>query len=201
MASARLKGQTFSFGNDRRSNLGVWTRALEADASCSVTTNAPLPPSPPPPPPPLPLPRPVLLMRAAWRTCVCWVGDRDTRCGSADEDFEAMVKAPLLIGSGSSMSTVAAHAARWPRVAVMPDTVDRSNSSVFPSKARLPLRKVRRTAGRGSPPDRLRAGRPSGKSLRPPPLRRGSGNRQHRALRYGRQGSRRQRCWRRILTS
>jgi hypothetical protein len=63
------------------------------------------------------------------------------RCGSADEDFEAMVKAPLLIGSGSSMSTVAAHAARWPRVAVMPDTVDRSNSSVFPSKARLPLRK------------------------------------------------------------
>ncbi|MEC7001815.1 MAG: hypothetical protein VXX04_08250, partial [Actinomycetota bacterium] len=40
MASARLKGQTFSFGNDRRSNLGVWTRALEADASCSVTTTA-----------------------------------------------------------------------------------------------------------------------------------------------------------------
>ncbi|MGB1142523.1 MAG: hypothetical protein ACPG1A_16610, partial [Halioglobus sp.] len=40
MASARLKGQTFSFGNDRRSSLGVWTRALETDASCSVTTNA-----------------------------------------------------------------------------------------------------------------------------------------------------------------
>ena len=47
---------------------------------------------------------------------------------------------PLLIGSGSSMST-------WPRMRhaghASPScrTVDRSNSSVFPSKARLPLRK------------------------------------------------------------
>ena len=40
MASGRLKGQSFSFGNDRRSVLSVWTRALEADAFCSVRTNA-----------------------------------------------------------------------------------------------------------------------------------------------------------------
>jgi hypothetical protein len=39
MASGRLKGRTFSFGNDRRTAIGLWTRALEADATCTVTTN------------------------------------------------------------------------------------------------------------------------------------------------------------------
>jgi hypothetical protein len=39
MASGRLKGRTFSFGNDRRSAIGLWTRALEADATCTATTN------------------------------------------------------------------------------------------------------------------------------------------------------------------
>ena len=62
-------------------------------------------------------------------------------CRSADEDFEVMVNAPLLIGSGSSMSTVAAHAARWPRVAVVPDTSERITGDGFPSVGRLPPRK------------------------------------------------------------
>jgi hypothetical protein len=40
MASGRLKGRSFSFGNDRRSALGIWTRALETEATCTVTTSA-----------------------------------------------------------------------------------------------------------------------------------------------------------------
>eukprot|EP01046_Picozoa_sp_COSAG06_P053352 COSAG06_NODE_9202_length_1960_cov_0.943041_1_plen_629_part_10 len=40
MASGRLKGRTFSFGNDRRAALGLWARAMDADASCTITTNA-----------------------------------------------------------------------------------------------------------------------------------------------------------------
>jgi hypothetical protein len=40
MASGRLKGQSFSFGNNRRAELGIWARALEADATCTVNTNA-----------------------------------------------------------------------------------------------------------------------------------------------------------------
>eukprot|EP01043_Picozoa_sp_COSAG02_P041449 COSAG02_NODE_3438_length_6743_cov_12.416616_1_plen_1024_part_10 len=40
MASGRLKGRTFSFGNFRCNPLGLWARALHADASCSVRANA-----------------------------------------------------------------------------------------------------------------------------------------------------------------
>lgn len=40
MASDRLKGQQFSFGNSRRGNLGIWVRSLEVDSSCTVTASA-----------------------------------------------------------------------------------------------------------------------------------------------------------------
>lgn len=40
MATGRLKGRVFSFGNRRRPNLRLWARAMEADASCSVRTTA-----------------------------------------------------------------------------------------------------------------------------------------------------------------
>ena len=40
MSSGRLKGQRFSFGNNRRAELGIWVRALEATAVCTITTNA-----------------------------------------------------------------------------------------------------------------------------------------------------------------
>lgn len=65
----------------------------------------------------------------------------DVHCRSPDDDFEVMVRAPLLIGSGSSMSIIAAHAANWPRIAIVPDTTERILGDAFPSQSRLPLRR------------------------------------------------------------
>eukprot|EP01043_Picozoa_sp_COSAG02_P062616 COSAG02_NODE_8684_length_2479_cov_3.227731_2_plen_778_part_01 len=40
MASGRLKGKSFSFGNGERTVVRIWARALEADASCTVANIA-----------------------------------------------------------------------------------------------------------------------------------------------------------------